>query len=875
MRWTEKLAALAPEDRNRLGRLVEQEGSVMNLFPLSYTQEWVWWNSRLQPASPMYNVSATLRLDGPLDVALLDRVLREIVTRHEILRTGFHVLGRTAVQAAEEPPAGPLVTEHDLRAVPEDRRDAKLARLVGQERAKPFALAEGRLLRALLLRTGADSSVLALTTHQIAFDDWSIRVLVHEVGELYAAFRADRPSPLAPLPVQYSDFSLWQRQWMDEARMEAEFGYWESRLSGLPALLDLPADLPRPAVRSFRGRVLDLHLDAEVTERLRALCRGAGVTTYMALTAVFHLLLGRATGQPAFATGTLTAYRTRPEVEQVIGDFGNMIAVVAAPNGPGTTFRDLLAATRSAVLEAQEHADMPAHRITGRLRPRREESHNPVTQAMFLSVHAMNSVAGADLGDLRVGFARIGEPTASSAFDVEVRLVEKPDILTVQFVLAEDLFTEAGAARLVDRYEELLTAALDRPEAATADLAAPAPVVPAAPDGVRTGGVAEDVAEAVRRTAGLRPEDTALETPGGPVGYRELWQRVAEVPQGSPADGPLPLASVAPTAESAANVLAALRDGRGVDTGTGLVLEPAVLAALARLWAGRCQAGPGTRCLAVASAGTATALLELLTPLSAGATAVLHDGPAATLPADGADVAVLPADVLHRIAPAVAARLRTLVVTGEHGRLPAALTGPGAPAVLRAVGPAGLALWPVPAGADRGRGPALAAGPADPESAGQAARAEAADPVQPALWPADATGRRVLPGAVGELRAAGPAVPGGECATGLLAREAADGGLELLGALADQRVDAAGYTVRPAESRWALTSLPEVAEARVGFDADGTLTARITSPLADDGTAAAPDAQALTKRLRTLLPGYLRPARLVVDPPADGAHPHQ
>uniref|UniRef100_UPI0022646203 condensation domain-containing protein n=1 Tax=Streptomyces sp. PR69 TaxID=2984950 RepID=UPI0022646203 len=689
MRWTEKLAALAPADRNRLGRLVEQEGSVMNLFPLSYTQEWVWWNSRLQPASPMYNVSATLRLDGPLDIALLDRVLREIVTRHEVLRTGFHVLGRTAVQAAEEPPAGPLVAEHDLRSVPADRQDAELADLVGQERAKPFVLAEGRLLRALLLRTGEDSAVLALTTHQIAFDDWSIRVLVHEVGELYAAFRAGRPSPLAPLPVQYSDFSLWQRQWMDEARMEAEFGYWESRLSGLPALLDLPADLPRPAVRSFRGRVLDLHLDTVVTERLRALCRESGVTTYMALTAVFHLLLGRATGQPAFATSTLTAYRTRPEVEHVIGDFGNMIAVVAAPNGPGTTFRDLLAATRAAVLEAQEHADMPAHRITGRLRPRREESHNPVTQAMFLSVHAMNSVAGADLGDLRVGFARIGEPTASSAFDVEVRLVEKPDTLGVQFVLAEDLFTEAGAARLVDRYEELLTAALDRPGAATADLAVATP-----PPAAEAGGAAGDrdatgdAVAAVRRTAGLRPGDTALQTPGGPVTYRELWRLVAEVPEGAPADGPLPLDAVAPTTGSAVWVLAALRDGRGVGTGTGPVLEPAVLAELARLWAFRCQAGPGTRFLAAAPPGTVTALLQLLVPLAAGAIAVLHDGPVGTWPAGGADVAVLPADALHRIASADTALLRTLVVTGEHGRLPAALTAPGAPAVLRAVGPA-------------------------------------------------------------------------------------------------------------------------------------------------------------------------------------------
>ncbi|MET9319578.1 condensation domain-containing protein [Streptomyces sp. NPDC003038] len=848
MRWSEKLAALSAADRGRLGRLVESEGSALNLFPLSYTQEWVWWNSRLQPSSAMYHVGATLRLDGPLDAEVLDRVLREIAVRHEILRSSFHVLGRTAVQVAEEPQEDEIVVRHDLRGLAGAAQDEEVARLVAEDRRRPFVLTEGRLLRALLLRLGDDHAVLALTTHQLVFDDWSIGVLVREVGVLYAAFAAGEPSPLPPLPVQYADFSLWQRQWMDEARMEGEFTYWEDKLRALPALLDLPADLPRPATRSFLGTLHDLHLDEAYTERLRGLCRGSGVTTYMALTAVFHLLLARATGQQEFATATLTAYRTRPEVEHVIGDFGNMISVPAAGHGPGTTFRELLLSTRDAVLEAQEHADMPAHRITGRLRPRREESHNPLTQAMFLSVQAMNTVAGAELGELRVGFTRIGETHVSSPFDVEVRLVERPGTVTVQFVVSRDLFTAEGTARLVAQYEELLTAALAQPDAALDALAVPVGTVSgprAAPD------PAEGVYEAVRRRAREQPRHTAVADADGPVSYGELWRRVEKeeaAARAAGADGPVePAGAVGHGAAAAVRLLAALGAGRAVDAGDGRVLEPAVLAEILRLWADRCAVGAVDRCLASGAAGTATALIEVLLPLYAGATLV-PAVPEEVLEAPDGDLVVLPADEAVRLAPAAAARLRTLVVTGRHGRLPGTLTGPDAPAVLRAVGPEGLALWPVPAGADEGRGPSLA-----PDETG------------PELRVTDARGRRVLPGAVGELRLCGAPVPGGELATGLLAREPAAGGVELLGSAGEQRTTASGYRVRPAEAGWALTALAGVTGAVVDFDADGTLVAHVT--VADDGSGSAPDAGGLTARLRTLLPGYLRPARILVGTP--------
>ncbi len=501
MRWSEKLAALSPADRKRLGDLVEREGSALDLFPLSYTQEWVWWNSRLRPTSPMYHVSVTLRLEGTVRIDVLERTLREIVSRHETLRSGFHALGRTAVQAADAVPDGELLVVTDLRRLGPGEQTREVERLVSAERTRPFTLTDGRMLRALLLRLSDDSSLLALTTHQLVFDDWSLQILVREVETLYAAFGEGRPSPLSPLPVQYADFSLWQRRWMDERRMEEEFAYWEDRLSGIPALLDLPTDLPRPAVREVRGTVHDLVLDAERTEALRALCRRTGVTPYMALTAVLHLWLARATGQDRFATGTLTAYRDRPETANVIGDFSNMIAIPADLGDRRMTFHELLSRTRDTVLETQEHADMPSHRLTGRLRPGREESHNPLTQVTLLSVHAMNALATADLGGLRLRYERVGEAEASSPFDVEVRLIEKPGTFTLQFVVSRGLFDADTVPLLADQYGELLDAALADPGAELASLAVPPGPVPTGPV---SGSPAGPVDEAVRRWAAER-----------------------------------------------------------------------------------------------------------------------------------------------------------------------------------------------------------------------------------------------------------------------------------------------------------------------------------------------------------------------------------
>lgn len=474
MNWHRKLAALDPAARSRLAGLIEAEGSVFTLFPLSYTQEVVWWGNRLQPGTPMYNTPMALRLTGDLDVPTLERSLREIVVRHEVLRTTFHLLGRTPVQAVNPAPDRLDLPVTDLRGLPLDERDAEAERLAFEERRRPFAPTEDLLLRAGLLRTDDRTHILLLTTHQLAFDDWSAGIAIRELTALYTAFRAGEPSPLEPLPIQYADYALWQRRWMDDARQDKEFAYWSERLAGVPELLDMPADLPRPARRGVDAHVHNFALPDELTEAVVRLSGDAGVTPFMTLTAAFHLMLSRRGGERRFVTSTLTASRDRPETGPVIGDFATLLFLPADLGDHGLTFRELMVRTRDTLLDVQEHAGMPAHRLAGRLRPRRDPSCNPVSQAMFYPVRAMHTVATLAMADLEVGYVAYSSPRAGTAFDVELRLFEEPGRMKLQFICSSELYLPDGVAELARHFTGLVEAAVAGPERPLDELPDPA-----------------------------------------------------------------------------------------------------------------------------------------------------------------------------------------------------------------------------------------------------------------------------------------------------------------------------------------------------------------------------------------------------------------
>src|SRR6185369_14106547 len=259
---------------------------------------------------------------------ILALCLGEIERRHEALRTVFDVRDGAPVQVIR--PAAPFALPVvDLSRLPEGRREELVPRLAGDEARRPFDLARGPLLRGVLLRL-TDSGetgdhVVALTVHHIASDGWSTGILVREVAALYAALALGRPSPLPELPVQYADFAVWQRSWLDGEVLEDEIAFWRRQLAGLPPLLDLPLDRPRPAKQSHRGASLPLRLPAALTRQATALARREGATLFMVLLAAFQALLARLSGQDDLAVGSPVAGRNRMETEGLIGFFVNTL----------------------------------------------------------------------------------------------------------------------------------------------------------------------------------------------------------------------------------------------------------------------------------------------------------------------------------------------------------------------------------------------------------------------------------------------------------------------------------------------------------------------------------------------------------------------
>ncbi|WP_255443093.1 condensation domain-containing protein, partial [Corallococcus sp. Z5C101001] len=294
---------------------------------------------QLQPEDASYNLPTALQLSGHVDVEALRRAFESLVARHESLRTTFEQHQGQPSQRIHTPRdwALPLV---DLSSLPEVQRQEESRRLADAEMRRPFQLATGPLLRSTLVRLGEDSHLLLVTMHHIVSDGWSMGVLVREMAAFYEAFTTGTTPTLAPLPVQYSDFATWQRQWLQGETLDAQIQYWKRQLSGAPAALELPTDRPRPPVQSHRGAAVDVRIPANVSNALKALAQHEGATPFMALLAAFQVLLSRYSAQDDVSVGTPIAGRTQAETEGLIGFFVNTL-VLRSHLDPRATFREL------------------------------------------------------------------------------------------------------------------------------------------------------------------------------------------------------------------------------------------------------------------------------------------------------------------------------------------------------------------------------------------------------------------------------------------------------------------------------------------------------------------------------------------------------
>jgi amino acid adenylation domain-containing protein len=424
-------------------------------FPLSFAQQRLWFLDQLEPGSPWYNMAFPLRLTGRLDAPALAAALSEIRRRHETLRTTFSLAGDGEEEAVQVvgPPSGLPLPLVDLRGLPPAVRETELQHRVRTEARRPFDLARGPLLRAFLYAADEDEHALILTMHHIVCDGWSLGVLVRELGE--ALFRRTLP----PLPIQYADFAVWQRRLLSGPALDKLLSYWKRQLAGLPPLLELPTDRPRPRVQTFRGSILPVALPPGTTAAVRELSRRSGATPFMTLLATFLTLLRRHTRQDDLTVGTPVANRGRMEIEGLIGFFVNTLVLRTDVSGD-PSFRELLARVQASSSGAYAHQDLPFEMLVQEIDPERQLSHNPLFQVMFLLQNAPMpelSVSGLKLAPLATG-------GGTSKFDLSLHFWEAEPELIGYFEYNTDLFDRATVARLADHFVRLLQGVVADPD---------------------------------------------------------------------------------------------------------------------------------------------------------------------------------------------------------------------------------------------------------------------------------------------------------------------------------------------------------------------------------------------------------------------------
>jgi amino acid adenylation domain-containing protein len=432
-------------------------------IPLSFAQQRLWFLDQVQPGNPVYNIPASVSLRGRLDPLALEGAFREVLRRHESLRTAFGEEGGRPFQVISSTVSFRM-PEVDLRALPAAARAGEALRLREEHGRQPFDLARGPLLVATLVRLADEDCMALVNMHHIASDGWSVPLLIQEISALYAALHERRAPALPELPIQYADFAVWQRGWLQGEELERQLAYWRERLSGDPPVLELPADRPRPAVQTFRGGRRTVWPVPGAGPEVRAFSQRQGLTPFMTTLAAFKAVLGRLTGQTDITVGTPIAARNRQEIEPLIGFFVNTL-VLRTDLAGDPSFRELAGRVRETTLGAFAHQDVPFEEIvkalgTGRDLSR-DLSRNPLFQVMF-ALHNTQEADAVPLPgvEMRMLDALIG----TAKFDFDMMLGETPRGIGGSAEFNSDLFDVPTVDRLIRHWQTLIVAALTSPD---------------------------------------------------------------------------------------------------------------------------------------------------------------------------------------------------------------------------------------------------------------------------------------------------------------------------------------------------------------------------------------------------------------------------
>ncbi|MDA0268731.1 MAG: condensation domain-containing protein [Cyanobacteria bacterium] len=445
------------DKRSRLAALLRTRLQHPNQFPLSFAQQRLWFLDQLQPGNPAYTMMAAVRLRGDLDVAALQQAWQSLVQRHESLRTRFVLVDGHPRQQVQ-PTGAVSLTRLDWSDWSPTAQPSAIQAQALDLLQQPFDLAQDGLVRSRLIQLKADTHVLLLTLHHIVSDGWSMEVLIRELAVLYDAHQRGQTPQLPPLPIQYADFAVWQRQFLQGEVLEKQLNYWRSRLS--PATLSsLPTDFPRPAVRSHHGHRHLLGISAELTTQLQNLSQQANATLFMTTLAAFQILLCDYAQQSTIRVGTPIANRDRPEVAHLIGFFTNTL-VLCAHVDDGLSFRQWLCQVRDEAVNAYAHQDLPFETLVDELQPERKLNQTPLYQVWFyLQDDPVTTVAfpGLTLEPIEVDLG-------TAKHDLKLGLWKSPQGLQGALEYSTDLFESATIERLARYYEDLLAEIARDPE---------------------------------------------------------------------------------------------------------------------------------------------------------------------------------------------------------------------------------------------------------------------------------------------------------------------------------------------------------------------------------------------------------------------------
>lgn len=463
-----RIAQLSPAKRALLELKLKQGGTRAipprtnnSSADVSFAQQRLWFLDQIEENRALYNVPRAMYLSGALDIPALQRTLNELVSRHEPFRTYFASVDGALRQIIDEKAELPLELINLNNLAAEDRA----TEIIREESLRPFDLARGPIIRASLLRLGEHEHILLLCTHHIVSDAWSAGILFRELEALYNAFSTGKPSPLAPLPIQYADYAEWQRKWLQGEVLETQLSYWRKQLHNVTGILDLPTDRPRAAGQLSRGAYKVHTLSSDLSSRLAELSKREGATLFMTLLAAFQTLLWRYSNQDDIVVGSPIAGRNRVEIEDLIGFFINTLVLRANLSG-NPTFKALLDQVKETAVGAYAHQDLPFEKLVEELQPQRDLNRNPLFQVMF----QFQNTAPPQPNLNGLNTTRVKIPTETAKFDLLLLVREQDDALLCVMEYNSDLFDGETIERMLGNYATLLESIVADPDAHIADL---------------------------------------------------------------------------------------------------------------------------------------------------------------------------------------------------------------------------------------------------------------------------------------------------------------------------------------------------------------------------------------------------------------------